>query len=268
MLQKFLLPLLLIFFVFLNTASFAFAQVTPTQTNSQDVEGASSLGVAQMVQVKQQNIQEGSILAQAPGGAILDKVPYDSQAIGVVSRNAAITLSTSGSGVPVVSTGVVYMLISTQQGKIKKGDLITTSNIPGVGVKAHSSGYVLGSAVEDDNNPDPKKIDTIAVNLELHYFNSKPTFAGTLSDILKIALFPTDQGPAPIFKYVVAAIVVLGSFALGFVTFARTAAKGIEALGRNPSASSTIHLGIIFNVAIVVMIILAGLTVAFLILRL
>jgi F0F1-type ATP synthase membrane subunit c/vacuolar-type H+-ATPase subunit K len=63
-------------------------------------------------------------------------------------------------------------------------------------------------------------------------------------------------------------IVVLGSMILGFLSFGRAAAKGVEALGRNPAASRIIHLGIIFNVAIVVAIALAGLAVAFLILRL
>ena len=65
-----------------------------------------------------------------------------------------------------------------------------------------------------------------------------------------------------------AAAVVLASFILAFMTFGRTAAKGVEALGRNPSASRIIHLGIIFNVSIVIVIVLAGLTVAFLILKL
>ncbi len=52
------------------------------------------------------------------------------------------------------------------------------------------------------------------------------------------------------------------------MTFGRTAAKGVEAMGRNPSASKIISLGIIFNVGIVVVIVLAGLSVAFMILRL
>jgi F0F1-type ATP synthase membrane subunit c/vacuolar-type H+-ATPase subunit K len=55
---------------------------------------------------------------------------------------------------------------------------------------------------------------------------------------------------------------------LGYFSFGRAAAKGVEALGRNPSASRVIHMGIIFNVAIVVAIALAGLGVAFLIIRL
>jgi F0F1-type ATP synthase membrane subunit c/vacuolar-type H+-ATPase subunit K len=86
--------------------------------------------------------------------------------------------------------------------------------------------------------------------------------------LIKLAVLPTKDSPSPIFKYIVAAFVVLGSFVLGFLSFGRTAAKGVEALGRNPSASKIIHLGIIFNVGIVVVIVLAGLTVAFMILRL
>jgi F0F1-type ATP synthase membrane subunit c/vacuolar-type H+-ATPase subunit K len=222
-----------------------------------------------MIQTKEKNIKDGNILSTSPQGAILANTPGDPQVLGVVSRDAAIILNNSGTdGVPVISTGTVYVLVSTKEGIIKKGDLITTSTLPGIGVKAVKSGYVLGNALEDYDNPDPKQIDKIAVDLDLHYFNSKPTLLGSLSDIFKIALLPTKDAPAPIFKYIVAAGVVLASFILAFLSFGRTAAKGVEALGRNPSASKIIHLGIIFNVGIVVVIVLASLTVAFLILRL
>jgi hypothetical protein len=248
-----------------------FAQTPPDTTNaSSQVEGEATLGVANMVGVKNANVQDGSILSASPQGAILSTTPYDSQVLGIVSRDAGIILSTSDdkNSVPVISNGTVYVLVSSQQGDIKKQDLITTSTIPGVGVKAVDAGYVLGYALEDYSNPNPKQAGKIAVNLSLHYFNSKPTFAGTLTDILKIVLLPTKNSPAAIYKYLVAAAVVLGSFVLGFISFGRTAAKGVEALGRNPAASAVIHLGIIFNVGIVIAIILAGLSVAFLILRL
>jgi hypothetical protein len=257
------------FLYILLTCFLLFGQFVP-QAAAQTDNSAGTLGVAQMVLAQDKNVKDGSILSTSPKGAILSNTPYDSQVAGVVSRDASIILNSADSdnSVPVVSSGSVYILVSTQKGPIKKGDFITTSTIAGVGVKATEAGYVLGTAMEDYDNPDPKQTGLIAANLDMHYFNSKPSFPGSLSDIFKFALLPTKDAPSPIFKYTVAAIVVLGSFVLAFLSFGRTAAKGVEALGRNPAASRIIHLGIIFNVTIVVVIVLTGLAVAFMILRL
>jgi F0F1-type ATP synthase membrane subunit c/vacuolar-type H+-ATPase subunit K len=239
------------------------------QVHAQSVKGAATLGVANIVQVRDKKVKDGSIIASAKDGNYPSTTPYDSQVLGVVSRDAGIILNNSNNdGVPVISVGTVYVLVSAKEGAIKKGDYIATSTIPGVGVKAVKDGYVLGTALEDYNNGNPNQSDLIAVEFNLHYFNAKPTFPGSLSDIFKFALLPTKEGPTPLFKYVVAGLVVIASFVLAFMTFGRTAAKGVEALGRNPAASRIIHLGIIFNVGIVVIIVFAGLTVSFLILRL
>ncbi len=255
----------------LFSAPGALAQ-TPTPVNAavQNAEGAASLGVAQMVAVNAKSVQDGSIISSSPNGPILSDIPYDPQVLGVVARDAAIIFTSTEvkNGVPVIPVGRVYVLVSTANGPIKTGDEITTSTTPGVGVKATKDGYVLGTALEDDTNPNTKQVDKIALNLELHYFNAKPTLAGSLSDIFKLAILPTKNGPSAIFKYLVAALVLFGSLILGFLTFGRTAAKGVEALGRNPAASRAIQLGIIFNVFIVIVIILAGLSIALLILRL
>jgi F0F1-type ATP synthase membrane subunit c/vacuolar-type H+-ATPase subunit K len=262
-----LLSLFIISFFFLIQSAFA---QNSTSSQENNVAGEVTLGIAKIVDIKEKDVKDGAIISASEKGSILSNIPYDAQVIGVVARDAAILLNASDdtSGIPVISNGRVYVLVSSKDGKIKKGDLLATSTIPGTAVKAVKSGYVLGTALENYDNPDPKKTDKIVVELNLHYFNAKSTFPGSLTDIFKIALLSTKEGPAAIFKYTVAAIVVLGSFVLGFMSFGRTAAKGIEALGRNPAASRIIHLGIIFNVGIVVVIVLAGLTVAFLILRL
>jgi hypothetical protein len=243
---------------------------TLAASSGENVLGAASLGVARIIEINDKNAKDGSIITATDKGATLSIIPYDSQVIGIVTHDAAITINAveSGSAAPVISVGKVYVLVSSKEGPIKKGDLLATSTIPGVAVKAIKSGYVLGTALEDYSNSDPKKADLIAVDLSLHYYNSKSTLPGSLTDVLKFALLPTKDGPTPIFKYIVAAGVVIASFVLGFLSFGRTAAKGVEALGRNPAAGKIIHLGIIFNVGIVVVIVLAGLTVSFLILRL
>jgi F0F1-type ATP synthase membrane subunit c/vacuolar-type H+-ATPase subunit K len=233
--------------------------------------GEASLGIARLVEVVDKNAPNGSVISSSDKGPTLSTRPYDPQVLGIVARDAAIILNSGKSasnGIPVIATGQVYLRVSTKTGKIKKGDLLTTSTIPGVAIKADKDGYVLGNALEDYSESNPATVGTIAVDLNLHYFNSKPTMLGTLSDILKIAVLPTKDSPTPLFKYIVAAIVVITSFILTFMTFGRTAAKGVEALGRNPAASGLIHLGIFFNITISVVIALVGLVVAFLILRL
>lgn len=272
MILRKLISIFIVFFTLLSlalTINKTYAQTPSQQTGfSLTTEGAASLGVAQVVELVDKNVKDGSVVSSSAKGVILSNIPYDPQVLGVVSRDAAIIFSTRDikNGVPVIPVGRVYVLVSTKNGAIKRGDQITTSLIPGVGVKATKDGYVLGVALEDYTNT--KQVGKIALNLELHYFNAKPTLAGSLSDIFKFALLPTKDGPAPIFKYIVAALVVLASIAFGFLSFGRTAAKGVEALGRNPAAGKIIQIGIIFNVAIVVIIIGAGLSVAFLILRL
>jgi F0F1-type ATP synthase membrane subunit c/vacuolar-type H+-ATPase subunit K len=262
--SKYCLLSLLLAFSFLSLIPPTFAQ------SNNDAEGSATLGVARIIETKEKNVKDGSIMTSTEKGTILSNFPYDPHVVGVVSRDAAIILSTTNSpnGVPVIAMGTVYVLVSASEGVIQKGDLLTTSAIPGVAVKAVKSGYVIGTALEGFTNTNPKQAGKIVVDLDLHYFNSKPTFAGTLTDLLKIAVLPTKDAPAAIFKYIVAAGVILGSFVLTFMTFGRTAAKGVEALGRNPAASKIIHLGIIFNVGICAVITIAGLGVAFLILRL
>lgn len=258
---------LLCLFVSVFSPISVFAQSPPP---SNGLEGLATFGLARMIETSVKDLKDGAILSSSDHGAILSNTPYDPQVLGIVSRDAAIVFNSTGgteSGIPIISTGEVYALVSVKNGPIKKGDLLATSTIPGVAVKALVPGYVLGTAKENSTVQNSDEIEKIAIDLNLHYFNSKSPFPGSLSDILKIALFPTKDGPSPIFKYIVAGLVVLGSFYLGFVSFSRTAAKGVEALGRNPAASKIIYLGIIFNVSIVVAIILAGLTVAFLILR-
>lgn len=255
--------------LFFPLGSFAQSE-SNTPANAQSAEA--TLGVARMIETNEKDVKDGTLLSAGANqqGAVRTSIPYDSQILGVVSSDAAIILNSTATenGVPVISTGTVYVLVSSLEGDIKKGDLVTSSTIPGIAVKATKEGYVLGSALEDYSNQNKEEIGEIAVSLDLHYFNSKPTFPGTLSDIFKLILTPTKEGPSALFKYIMAAIVALGSMILGFLSFGRAAAKGVEALGRNPAASRIIHLGIIFNVAIVIAIAAAGLGVAFLILRL
>ena len=98
-------------------------------------------------------ISEGDIVAL--GGAGASQVQksnkgYQSSAIGIVSTKPGLVLSESdGTGKPVIVglSGRVPVKVSGKNGAINPGDYITTSDIPGVGMRATRAGHVIGKAL-------------------------------------------------------------------------------------------------------------------------
>src|SRR5215469_10363081 len=124
--KKSLQVVLLLFFF--GVLSSSFASAATTQDPAAAVEGTATMGLAKVVETKLNNVQGGSAvsLSHEGKGAILSITPYDPQILGVVSRDAAILIDTTTgkNGLPVISDGLVYLLVSTQQGAISRGDLI------------------------------------------------------------------------------------------------------------------------------------------------
>ncbi|HET9946438.1 MAG TPA: hypothetical protein VFQ63_00025 [Patescibacteria group bacterium] len=247
-------------------ACVSFIVIPPSSLHAQTT---SSLGIANYISISSQDVQSGDIVSFSDNGYILSKTAYDALVIGVVTKDPAIAIVEKTQGTyPVVATGNAYVNVSAAGGAIKNGDLITTSSTPGIGQKATHSGYVIGSALEDFNPSSPKAIGHIAVSLNIHYFANRVTVQSSLLDVFNLSSTATYEDPTTVFKYVVAAFVVILSIIFGFIFFGRAANNGIEALGRNPLAARIIQLGILLNVIITIAIIASGLVVAFFVLRL
>lgn len=105
------------------------------------------------------NFTNGSIVVSDDGtftGKLsTSKQTYDPTVIGVFvkkeikpdSTGAPVMISSNTN--TVVSNGIVSVLYNSENGAIKKGDLITTSATQGVGMKATKSGIIIGVALED-----------------------------------------------------------------------------------------------------------------------
>lgn len=230
-----------------------------------------SLGIANYVPIRGENVKNGDIISSSQGAYILSKTAYDPLLIGVVSTNPAVSLNIQGEEkgtYPVVSSGNVEINVSSQNGNIKAGDLITSSTIPGVGMKAIQTGYVLGRALDDYSSDNKNAVGKINIALNLRYSFSNSNTPTTLKDLLNLSVLATYESPSAVFKYIVAGIVILLSFILGVFSFGRVANTGVEALGRNPLAGRMIQFGIFLNVLITLSIIVAGFGMAYLIIRL
>lgn len=230
-----------------------------------------SIGVANEVPISDKNVKNGDIISSTNKGYFLSKIPYDPLVIGVVSTKPAVSLNLDpgdSSSYPVVTSGNVLVNVTSVNGNIKKGDFIASSVVPGAGMKAKQTGYVIGRALEDYNSTNPKEVGSINIALNLHYSYSSEKTAGSIRDIFNLSLLATYESPSAVFKYVVAGIVIILAFLLGVFSFGRVANTGVEALGRNPLAGKMIQFGIVFNVLITLTIIAAGFGMAFLIIRL
>jgi F0F1-type ATP synthase membrane subunit c/vacuolar-type H+-ATPase subunit K len=228
-----------------------------------------SYGVANYVVVSDENVEDGHIVSAMNQQFKLSTIPFDENMAGVVTTRPAISFidSDTEGKTPIITSGNGYVLVSGKSGPILKGDPITTSDVPGVGVKATENGNIIGSALEDFTPSSGDEIKKISVKIDIRFY-SKEVGRKSVFDVVKLSLLNTAKDQPPIFfKYLTAALVVLGSTVLGFNFFGRVAAKGIEAIGRNPLAGKMIQFGIVLNVIITVITISAGLIVAIVILR-
>lgn len=97
--------------------------------------------------------------------------PYDTKAIWIISTKPGMVVGEadgSGKGVIVGLAGRVPVKVSTKNGDIMSGDYITTSDIPGVGIKATEPGHTIGKALTSYAG---KWVGTVMVFIENSYYD-------------------------------------------------------------------------------------------------
>lgn len=217
------------------------------------------LNIAQSIPLQSKYATPGTIISTSQKGFYASDKEYDPNIYGVVTKTAAIMFETEGTRTyPVITTGQTKVRVSPKNGAIKKGDWITSSP-DGIGVKAKRTGYVLGYALEPYNGKD---VGLISVSISIHHIAAKNSIRSSILDVLNLSSLATYEEPLTVFRYLIASVLIVVSFVLGFIIFGRVAGSGVQALGRNPLASSRIQTGIILNVTITLGIIIAGLVLA------
>lgn len=260
-----MLPKMKLFAVTILIA-FLTAAALPHKSFAEDTGAA---GIATYFTVSGTHIEDGDIVSSSGNQNVLSSTPYDISIVGVVTMKPAIALkSIQAKGYPLVTFGTAYTKVSGENGTIKKGDFITSSEVPGVGMKAVKTGYVVGQALNNASFSGKNDVKLIAVNINVHFIQFGSTVSSSLFDIFKLGTVATYEEPLRVFQYITAAFVLIASFVFGFLIFAKAVNTGIEALGRNPLAGKMIQLSIVFNVILVIIIVMTGVGIAYLLLRL
>ncbi len=178
-------------------------------------------GVATDLQIEDPSVPDGSIVSLTDGKYRLSTTPYDGTVYGVVTENPAVVFKTVGidDEHSVVTSGKTMVRVATVNGPIKKGDLITSSEIPGVGQKVTENGYVVGVAEEDYTDSDPQRVGLIYTTLHLNYGTvSSGLRENLISSLLQGARAPFSS-PINALRYIIAGLIALMSFGVGFWFF-------------------------------------------------
>ena len=236
-----------------------FLLIMPMKAGAQTV----GQGVAVAVAVTG-DVADGDIVCDEGGAAKACTKAYDGTIYGVYVATPALGVEnlTLENAKTIATSGKAYVRVTDANGQIKQGDSVTSSDRAGVGQKATKSGYVIGTALEEAGEGDAKILVAIGAKQAFIAMSTK----GNLLETVKEAILSPTLTPLASLRYVLASIMAVGAFMLGFWYFGRVAKSGVEAIGRNPLAGRTIQLGVILNLLLTGVIMAAGLVVAYLIL--
>lgn len=224
----------------------------------------------------------GDILITTDQGLVRANEPYLTTIYGVLAENSLIVYRklATDSAKPIARNGVVAVNVTNLTGDIKEGDYITSSPVPGKGQKAINPGYIIGVAMEDLNTQEAETINFNGRQLATGSIlvALKPEFAagasagstGRFIDTLSAQLFKNindQEGFSRLLRYILAGFIVLISFLIGFIIFAKSIPKAIEAIGRNPLAKSSIQFSIMLNIGFTVLTVILGIAAAYFIVR-
>ena len=219
-------------------------------------------GVAVNARIADELANDGDIVSITKDGLIRSKEAYDSNLFGVIVAAPILSFEPKAENTrSVVTSGQAQVKVNTSAGKIKVGDLITSSSKEGVGQKASDSGFVLGRALV--NYEDESKDGIIPVEVAITF--SQASAVGRLDSLVGL-IGKNLANPiafAAYVRYALAAIVALLTFLGGAFAFIRFMNTGLEAIGRNPLAKRTIIAGMVMSGTLVLLLAVLGFGAAF-----
>ena len=121
--------------------------------SSLSAQGVSS--IAQGFKTSDPNVVAGALVSlkdSSPNTVELSTVDNAQQLIGIAGGQSLIELSGGSGTLQVVTSGTTTALVSDINGTLKTGDRVTASPIAGVGMKATTSGIVVGTAQNNLSN--------------------------------------------------------------------------------------------------------------------
>lgn len=190
----------------------------------------------------------------------------DPNQIGVITLNPSITLrrSQDPNSFDVNVSGVAQVKASNVNGRITKGNYVTSSTTYGTAILSTESEFVIGVALEDFDS----ESGLLRVEIDPRYNLINASTGSNLINVIRNSSSSFFLAPVDSLRYFLASVVAIASFLFGFSIFGKITGSGIQALSRNPLARKSIQINIIIEFILNIAIIIFGIVIAYLILTL
>lgn len=231
------------------------------QIQAQDI----ATGMAQVIELNQAGVPDGSVICASDSGFAMCEEPYSTQMHGVVVDSPAGYYEPEylvSNPRYVLNSGLAAVRYNQNGENLNPGEKVTSGLIPGTVEKALENGYVLGTVVKQ---PDPGS-GKVVVAINIHPDTKIANTRSNLIAVLREGTSAPILNPLDSLRYLLAAMLMIASFIIGFVYFGRMASSGVIAMGRNPLASRQIQFNMFLHIGITIFIVLVGLTLSYLIL--
>lgn len=201
----------------------------------------------------------------------------DPSLYGVVVASPLLVLEDSKSGgVPIVTSGEAYVNVTALSGPIHVGDYVTSSSIPGVGGLASSTdAYIVGTALEPFSGasttsafqaiPGSTPEGSILVLLSIGPRPAAPNLSASQTP-LPVSSRTASSMVLQVIRYVLAALITVGSIYAAFRNFGSNITSSIVSVGRNPLAKTSIQFMMLLNAALIVLVSVAGIALSLVVL--
>lgn len=289
--QIWLVAALLAVFVMAGFTPNALAQTTKTDQKKTKTNVSESPTISQMYEASEK-VQRGMIVMIDPKDTervvpMTNDDPTSMHGVVVAANETVLSLGGEAkiSQVHVANNGKYEVLVSTQNGSIKNGDLITISALDGIGMKANASQtVVLGKALtafdgkhnvsgnmalKTSTGKKDVLIGKIAVDISISHNPLSISITGPpVPAVLKKAGEVISGKPVSSVRlYVSLAILLVTVFVTGSLLYGGVRSS-LVAIGRNPLAKKSIVRGLIQVIVLGLITFVLGLFSVYLLLKL
>lgn len=252
----------------------AISLAVPHSVRAQDLQATA---VATSVRIDE-GARDGDIIAfnDSTGTYRLAQGVGDIRIAGVVTMDPLLhfTVEDGAEGsVPLVRFGEAVVNVSDAGGHIRAGDLVTSSEQAGIGIRAPSDTdvYVLGVALEDMQSIEGEAGQVLygRVPVALRIGPASAMTGMVMASTTPPAAVqqqPENQTTQRLdlimlFRYLLAAIVAFGAMVAALRSFGGSLSQSIISVGRNPLAKSSITSMLIWNSILIVLVSSLGLAI-------